>query len=133
MPHVDGSNGAAIYWQALGAGEPLVLIMGLGCSSALWFRLAPRLARRFRVIQLDNRGVGNTCAEADVHAIYDVCSHAEVALSEGEVEDGAVECWLHGSRFDLRTGKPIGLPATEAVPVYETNIDNGDVYVALES
>ena len=34
-------------------------------------------------------------------------------LSEGEVDDCTVECWLHGSRFDLRTGKPTGLPATE--------------------
>ena len=43
------------------------------------------------------------------------CSHAAVALSEGDVEDCTVECWLHGSRFDLRTGKPTGLPATEPV------------------
>ena len=43
-----------------------------------------------------------------------------------------MECWLHGSRFDLKTGKPTGLPATKPVAVYETNIDNGDVYVALE-
>ena len=43
-------------------------------------------------------------------ALQDLCSHAAVALSEGEVEDCTVECWLHGSRFDLRTGKPTGLP-----------------------
>ena len=43
-------------------------------------------------------------------AIQDLCSHAAVALSEGEVADCTVECWLHGSRFDLRTGKPTGLP-----------------------
>ena len=71
-------------------------------------------------------------SNGDVHALHDVCSHAEVALSEGEIEDGTVECWLHGSRFDLRTGKPTGLPATKPVPVYATNVDNGDVYVALE-
>jgi len=71
-------------------------------------------------------------SNGDIHAIHDVCSHAEVALSEGEVEAGTVECWLHGSRFDLKTGKPTGLPATKSVAVYETNIDNGDVYVALE-
>jgi 3-oxoadipate enol-lactonase len=54
------SRGARIYWHEIGQGEPIVLIMGLGCSSALWFRLAPRLARCFRVIMLDNRGVGRT-------------------------------------------------------------------------
>ena len=67
-----------------------------------------------------------------VHALHDVCSHAEVALSEGEVEDGTVECWLHGSRFDVRTGKPTGLPATKSVSTYATNINDGDVYVAME-
>ncbi len=40
--------------------------------------------------------------------------HAAVALSEGEVDDCTVECWLHGSRFDLRTGKPTGLPGHRA-------------------
>jgi len=42
-----------------------------------------------------------------------------------------IECWLHGSCFDLRTGKPTGYPATEPVPVYPVKIEGGDVYVAL--
>ena len=52
--------GATIYWHELGEGEPIVLVMGLGCSSAMWFRLATRLARTHRVIMLDNRGAGLT-------------------------------------------------------------------------
>ena len=71
--------------------------------------------------------------EGEVFAIRDVCSHADVPLSEGDVEGTTVECWLHGSRFDLRTGKPTGLPATVPVPVYETRIEGGDVLVRLES
>jgi 3-oxoadipate enol-lactonase len=65
------SNGARIYWHEIGQGDPIVLIMGLGCSSALWFRLAPRLARHFRVIMLDNRGVGQTEAPrgATIHRV----------------------------------------------------------------
>jgi 3-phenylpropionate/trans-cinnamate dioxygenase ferredoxin subunit len=66
-----------------------------------------------------------------VHALYDLCSHADVSLSEGEVDDGAVECWLHGSRFDLVTGQPTGLPATTAVPVYTALTRGDDVLVAL--
>jgi 3-phenylpropionate/trans-cinnamate dioxygenase ferredoxin subunit len=72
-------------------------------------------------------------SDGEVFAIRDVCSHADVPLSEGEVEGTTVECWLHGSRFDLRTGKPTGLPATEPVPIYETTIEGGDVLVRLES
>ena len=71
--------------------------------------------------------------EDDVYAIQDVCSHAEVPLSEGDVEefDGAptIECWLHGSCFDLRTGEPTNLPATEPVDVYPVRVDGDDVYV----
>ena len=62
-------------------------------------------------------------------AIQDLCSHAAVALSEGEVADCTVECWLHGSRFDLRTGKPIGPPATEPVATFPVEVRDGDVYV----
>ena len=62
-----------------------------------------------------------------VFAIRDACSHADVMLSEGEVEGCTIECWLHGSQFDLRTGAPLTLPAVVAVPVYAVRlIGEGD-------
>jgi len=67
----------------------------------------------------------------DIHAIDDTCSHANVSLSEGDVEDGEIECWLHGSRFDLRTGKPTGLPAVTPIKVYPVKIDGDDVFVSV--
>jgi nitrite reductase/ring-hydroxylating ferredoxin subunit len=67
----------------------------------------------------------------EVFALQDLCSHAEVALSEGEVEDCMIECWMHGSRFDLVTGRPTGLPATKPVPVYPVKIDGDDILVAV--
>ena len=70
--------------------------------------------------------------EGHVHAVGDVCSHAEVSLSEGEVEDCTIECWLHGSQFDLRTGRPLALPAIRPVPVYPVTIDGDDVLVDVE-
>jgi 3-phenylpropionate/trans-cinnamate dioxygenase ferredoxin subunit len=73
------------------------------------------------------------CDDDSFYAIKDECSHANIALSEGEVDDCTLECWLHGSRFDLRTGKPSGPPATEPVPVYPVEIRGGDIYVNLES
>ncbi len=66
---------------------------------------------------------------AEVFAILDECSHATVPLSEGDVEDCSIECWLHGSRFDLRTGAAINLPANLPVPVYPVLVDGADVYV----
>jgi 3-phenylpropionate/trans-cinnamate dioxygenase ferredoxin subunit len=69
----------------------------------------------------------------EVFAIEDECSHAAVALSEGDVEDYTLECFLHGSRFDLRTGKPTGPPATEPVPVFPVQITGDDVLIDIES
>ena len=65
----------------------------------------------------------------DFFALQDLCSHAAVALSEGEVADGTVECWLHGSRFDLRTGKPTGLPATEPIATFPVEVREDGLYV----
>jgi 3-phenylpropionate/trans-cinnamate dioxygenase ferredoxin subunit len=70
--------------------------------------------------------------EGHVHAIGDTCSHAEVSLSEGEIEDCTIECWLHGSQFDLRTGEPLALPAIRPVPVYPVILDGDDVLVDVE-
>ncbi len=65
----------------------------------------------------------------DFYAMQDLCSHAEVALSEGEVAECQIECWLHGSRFDLRSGKPTGLPATEPVSTFPVEVRADGVYV----
>ena len=69
----------------------------------------------------------------DLYAIGDRCSHADVSLSDGEVlcEDAQLECWKHGSAFDLRTGEALTLPATRPVPVYEVVVDGGRVSVEL--
>jgi 3-phenylpropionate/trans-cinnamate dioxygenase ferredoxin subunit len=83
-------------------------------------------------VELGGEPVAIVRARGEVFAIRDVCSHAEVPLSEGEVDGCTIECWLHGSRFDLRTGKPTGMPATEPVPVYPVKIEGDDVLVAIE-
>jgi len=69
----------------------------------------------------------------DWYAVADECSHANIPLSEGEVEGCEIECWLHGSRFDLRTGKPTGPPATQAVAIYPVRLDGDDVLVDVSS
>jgi 3-phenylpropionate/trans-cinnamate dioxygenase ferredoxin component len=82
-------------------------------------------------VDVDGLDVAVVQHDDEVFAIEDECSHAAVALSEGEVEDCTIECWLHGSRFDLRTGKPTGLPATQPVPVFPVRIDGDDVLIDL--
>lgn len=70
-------------------------------------------------------------ADGDVHCIDDTCTHANVSLAEGEFDGNTVECWLHGSRFDLITGKPSGPPATIPVRVHLVKVVDGEVYIAL--
>ncbi|MGH9121563.1 MAG: non-heme iron oxygenase ferredoxin subunit [Acidimicrobiales bacterium] len=67
------------------------------------------------------------------YALSDRCSHANVSLSEGEVDshDCLIECWKHGSSFSLEDGEPQSLPATEPVPVYEVTVDGDDVVVTV--
>jgi 3-phenylpropionate/trans-cinnamate dioxygenase ferredoxin subunit len=79
---------------------------------------------RIAVIRIDD----------DVYAIGDRCTHQDISLSEGEVDVDArtVECWKHGSQFDLRTGEPLSLPATRPTPVYATRVVDGRVLLAVE-
>lgn len=69
----------------------------------------------------------------DLYANRDECSHAAIALSEGDVEGCTIECWLHGSAFDLRTGQPTSLPAFEPVPVYPVRVVDDEVLVDVEN
>jgi nitrite reductase/ring-hydroxylating ferredoxin subunit len=91
--------------------------------------LRHNVARRFIV---DGRPIAVVRTDEGVFAIEDRCSHADVALSDGEVEDCTIECWLHGSAFDLRTGAPRSLPATVPVPVYPVRVEgDGDAAAVL--
>lgn len=89
---------------------------------------APRGVLR---VELEGEPVAIVCTEdGSFSAISDVCSHAEVALSDGDIDGDTVSCWLHSSRFDLRTGRPLGPPATRAVPVYDIKFDGDAVYLS---
>lgn len=76
------------------------------------------------VVQVDGVEVAIVRTQGALYAIKNECSHADVALSEGEVDDCHLECWMHGSRFNLRTGVPDSLPATRNVPVYVVSLES---------
>src|ERR1700677_2676187 len=69
----------------------------------------------------------------EFHAIGDRCSHENYSLAEGEVwvDECEIECPRHGSTFDLRTGTPCSLPATQPVAVYEVQVSDDEVAVVL--
>ena len=81
-------------------------------------------------VKIDDTPVAVVRSGDSVYAISDICSHAEVSLSEGEIYGTTIECWMHGSCFDLRTGEPTNPPATQPVATYRVKVEDGDVYVS---
>ena len=69
----------------------------------------------------------------EVRALDDKCSHGEISLSEGFVDNETIECWAHGAKFSLETGAALTLPAFEPVTVYEVLIDNGDIFLEIDA
>ncbi|MDN5763724.1 MAG: non-heme iron oxygenase ferredoxin subunit [Microlunatus sp.] len=82
-------------------------------------------------VEVDGTDLAIVQSNGCFYAIADECSHGAVPLSEGDVGDGELECYLHGSRFDLATGKPLGPPATEPVAVYRCRRLGDDIVVDL--
>ncbi|PPK93761.1 3-phenylpropionate/trans-cinnamate dioxygenase ferredoxin subunit [Kineococcus xinjiangensis] len=67
--------------------------------------------------------------DGELYAIDDTCTHQDASLSEGWVEDCAVECPLHSAMFDLETGMPSGPPAFKPVRTHAVSVVDGDVVV----
>jgi 3-phenylpropionate/trans-cinnamate dioxygenase ferredoxin subunit len=98
--------------------------------------LAPGEAMRLELEKADGSPVAVALVrdeDGDFHAVSDICSHGQVSLSDGEVEGCTIECWLHGSTFDLRSGKPLALPATQPVPVYPVSLEGARVLVDVDA
>jgi len=71
--------------------------------------------------------------DGDFYAVDDTCTHADVSLSEGDIDGCEIECWAHGSRFDLRSGAPNELPAVTPVHTYPVRVDGEDVLVDVDA
>lgn len=90
----------------------------------------PGTAKR---IDIDGLQIALVRIGDDFYAVGDTCSHEDYSLSEGEVweEEVEIECPRHGSTFDLRSGTPCSLPATQPVPVYQLEVTADEVAVLL--
>jgi len=83
-------------------------------------------------IEKDGKSICVTRVGDEVFAIADTCSHSDASLSEGDVTDFKIECWLHGAEFDLRTGVALTLPAVQPVDVYSVSVDGDSVTVEIK-
>src|ERR1700691_2723642 len=89
MAFVD-NQGVKIYWDEQGQGEPILLIMGLGWASVMWHRSRPVLAKHYRTIALDNRGVGRSDVPAGPYSIAVMASDAAAVLDAAGVDSAHV-------------------------------------------
>ena len=69
--------------------------------------------------------------DGDVYALQNRCSHQDLPLSDGELEGDRLECLYHGARFDVCTGKAVGLPAIKPVPSYDVQIRGQEIFVQI--
>jgi 3-phenylpropionate/trans-cinnamate dioxygenase ferredoxin component len=87
-----------------------------------------------RLVEADGRKIGVfRCADGELLAIEDRCSHDDGPLAEGEfdLDSCTVECPRHGSLFDLRSGRPKTLPAYRPVETFEVRVEDGDVKLEI--
>ena len=84
-------------------------------------------------VDIDGHRLAVVRCDDDVYVIGDRCTHADISLSEGEIDCKyrTIECWKHGSEFRLEDGVPEALPATRPTPTYTVTIKDGDVYAEL--
>ena len=85
-------------------------------------------------VKIGEEAIAIVRTKADqVYALNDKCSHGEISLSEGFVDNETIECWAHGAKFSLETGEALTLPAYEPVAKYEVIIDNGDIFLEIDA
>lgn len=84
-----------------------------------------------RLVETEDRLVILMRVDGKYHCIDDVCTHDGGTLSDGELEGCRIACPRHGAEFDIRNGKALTMPATEATGSHEVKVDGDDIYVKI--
>lgn len=84
-------------------------------------------------IEVGERYIAVFNVGGEYYAIDDTCSHEQASLSQGELEGYIIECPLHGSRFDIRTGQVKSLPAVVPVVSFKLVLDGEDIIISVDS
>ena len=87
-----------------------------------------------RLVEWEDLEIGVFNCGGELHAVEDRCSHDDGQLLEGELDEQActIECPRHGSLFDLRTGKPLNLPAYVPIETFPVSVADGVIRVEVE-
>jgi 3-phenylpropionate/trans-cinnamate dioxygenase ferredoxin component len=87
-----------------------------------------------KIVSWEDLEIGVVNCGGDLYAIEDRCSHDDGELMEGDVDcdERTVECPRHGSLFDLRTGKPLTLPAYAPVDTFAVSVEDGVIKIEVD-
>jgi 3-phenylpropionate/trans-cinnamate dioxygenase ferredoxin subunit len=88
-------------------------------------------AGQVKVFDAAGRRVCVCHVDGQFFAIADLCTHDNGPLGEGELVANQIECPRHGARFDVKTGKPLCLPAVVPVPTYPVEVRGDDLWVGV--
>jgi 3-phenylpropionate/trans-cinnamate dioxygenase ferredoxin component len=85
-----------------------------------------------KLADVDGRAIAVFHCDDGYYAIDDVCTHDGGPLAEGELMGCEIQCPRHGARFDVRTGRPLSMPAFEPVATHAVEVRGDEIYVAIE-
>lgn len=108
--HVENA-GTTLYWESTGSGEPVLLVMGLGMPATGWWRTAPILAKRFRVLAFDNRGCGRSGRPRGPYTLAQLSSDARAVLDAA----GEASAHVYGVSLGGMIAQELALRAPERV------------------
>lgn len=84
-----------------------------------------------RPFEIEDKVIAVYNVDGEFFATDDECTHEEASLAEGFLEDHLIECPLHGSQFDLRTGEVLSLPAVMPVDTYPVRVEGQRVQIEI--
>jgi 3-phenylpropionate/trans-cinnamate dioxygenase ferredoxin subunit len=86
-----------------------------------------------RRVEVGGRWVALANVGGEFFAVEDTCTHEEASLSEGGLSGEVLVCPRHGSRFHVKTGRVLSLPAVRSVAVFPVRVEGDQVLVSPEA
>ena len=84
---------------------------------------------QMKLVELGEERILLTNVDGEYHAVSESCTHAFYPLSEGDLSNNEIECPLHGSVFNVKTGEAIGPPASEGLTLYPVRVEGNDILI----
>lgn len=83
------------------------------------------------LLEIDERLIVLMHVGGEFFCLEDLCTHDGGPLGEGDLDDHSIACPRHGAKFDIRTGAPLTMPATEPTKAYTVKVEAGEVFIRL--